>query len=164
MIATEGLSVQPAMAGGVVRSGRFWVNAVQPLVSTRQVPGARWYTVVIRGGSVCAEEAGAGFCQDALRAAAELVREVSAIALAHAPHARGLIGQFEVLPDPVLSMPGSVCLTVGLHAATVQVLHHMEASFKASVDALNDGCHVQIALHLSGDTNTAAGSRHLDRI
>ena len=83
MIATEGLSVQPAMAGGVVRSGRFWVNAVQPLVSTRQVPGARWYTVVIRGGSVCAEEAGAGFCQDALRAAAELVREVSAIALAH---------------------------------------------------------------------------------
>ena len=120
MIATEGLSVQPAMAGGVVRSGRFWVNAVQPLVS--------------------------------------------AIALAHAPHARGLIGQFEVLPDPVLSMPGSVCLTVGLHAATVQVLHHMEASFKASVDALNDGCHVQIALHLSEDTNTAAGSRHLDRI
>ena len=77
-----------------------------PILEDRDLPigvvpgalGQRWYDVVVTGMEAHAGPTPMALRHDAQLAAARIVQQVNAIALAHAPHARGTVGYMQVLP------------------------------------------------------------------
>ncbi|MEI2418555.1 Zn-dependent hydrolase [Orrella sp. JC864] len=98
--------------------------------------GQRWFDVEIVGQEAHAGPTPMELRRDALLAASELVQAVNAIALEHAPHARGTVGCLQVFPDSRNVIPGKATLTVDLRAADDATLTRMAQSLHERARAL----------------------------
>ncbi len=92
--------------------------------------GQRWYDVTIQGMEAHAGPTPMNLRQDALLVAADLIKEINAIAKAHAPDGRGTVGWIDVFPNSRNVIPGRVRLTVDLRAADDESLSAMDARLK----------------------------------
>ncbi|CAG9219583.1 Zn-dependent hydrolase [Burkholderia vietnamiensis] len=94
--------------------------------------GQRWYDVTVHGMEAHAGPTPMALRRDALLVAADLVRAVNGIALAHPPHGRGTVGWIDVHPNSRNVIPGRVTLTVDLRAADDATLAGMDAALRAA--------------------------------
>jgi len=96
--------------------------------------GLRWYDVTVTGMEAHAGPTPMPMRQDALYAAAELMREVVDIANAapFAPAGRGTVGEVHVHPNSRNVIPGQVKFTVDLRHPDMAQLNAMEARFRAA--------------------------------
>ncbi|MDR5784887.1 Zn-dependent hydrolase [Caballeronia sp. LZ065] len=92
--------------------------------------GQRWYDVTIEGMEAHAGPTPMELRRDALLVAADLIRAVNGIALAHKPHARGTVGWVDVHPNSRNVIPGRVKLTVDLRAPDDATLHAMDRTLR----------------------------------
>ncbi|MFM0322575.1 Zn-dependent hydrolase [Caballeronia glebae] len=96
--------------------------------------GQRWYDVTIEGMEAHAGPTPMELRRDALLVAADLIREVNRIALAHAPHGRGTVGWVDVHPNSRNVIPGRVKLTVDLRAADDATLLAMDRALREACE------------------------------
>lgn len=93
--------------------------------------GQRWFDVTVTGMEAHAGPTPMALRQDALLAAADIVKQVNRIALDHAPHARGTVGCLDTYPNSRNVIPGRVQLTVDLRAADDATLTAMATALRA---------------------------------
>jgi N-carbamoyl-L-amino-acid hydrolase len=108
------------------------------------VQGMRWYEVSVTGREAHSGSTPMGLRADALLAAARLVTEVHAIALAYGPEAVGTVGSLEVTPNSPNVIPGAVRLTVDLRHPDDAVLGAMEARLQAAVRSLSPDAGLEV--------------------
>jgi N-carbamoyl-L-amino-acid hydrolase len=152
----DGISVGEALAaigygeapkaGGMPPVGAYFEAHIEqgPVLETNDTTigvvqgalGQRWYDVVVEGMESHAGSTPMELRHDALLVAAELVREVNRIALAHAPHARGTVGVLDVHPNSRNVIPGRVKFSVDLRADTDAALSEMDAALRAACATL----------------------------
>lgn len=103
--------------------------------------GLRWYDVTVTGMEAHAGPTPMPMRQDALYAAAELMREVVDIANAapFAPAGRGTVGEVHVHPNSRNVIPGQVKFTVDLRHPDMAQLNAMEARFRAAAARVAGG-------------------------
>ncbi|MDN7909050.1 Zn-dependent hydrolase [Burkholderia cepacia] len=106
--------------------------------------GQRWYDVTVHGMEAHAGPTPMALRRDALLVAADLVRAVNAIALAHPPHGRGTVGWVDVHPNSRNVIPGRVTLTVDLRAADDATLAAMDAELHATCTDLGAAAGMRI--------------------
>ena len=94
--------------------------------------GQRWYDCVWTGQDAHAGPTPMEARHDALRAAAQLVLAVNAIAIAHAPAGRGTVGHLRVEPNSRNVVPGRVTMTVDLRHADDAALAAMDRDLFAA--------------------------------
>ena len=96
--------------------------------------GLRWYDVTVTGMEAHAGPTPMPLRQDALYAAAQLMRDVVDIANAapFAPAGRGTVGEVHVHPNSRNVIPGQVKFTVDLRHPDMGLLDGMEARFRAA--------------------------------
>ncbi len=92
--------------------------------------GQRWYDITIQGMEAHAGPTPMNLRRDALLVAADLIKEINAIAQAHAPDGRGTVGWLDVFPNSRNVIPGRVRLTVDLRAADDKALSAMDARLR----------------------------------
>ena len=99
--------------------------------------GLRWWDVTVTGMEAHAGPTPMPMRQDALYAAAQLMREVVDIANSaeFAPAGRGTVGEVHVHPNSRNVIPGQVKFTVDLRHPDMQLLDAMEARFRAAAAA-----------------------------
>lgn len=76
--------------------------------------GQRWYDVVVKGKDSHAGPTPMPGRQDALVASAEIISNVQAIALQHAPYGVGTVGEMHVLPNSRNTIPGEVRFSIDI--------------------------------------------------
>ncbi|HGO6121477.1 TPA: Zn-dependent hydrolase, partial [Burkholderia cepacia] len=106
--------------------------------------GQRWYDVTVHGMEAHAGPTPMALRRDALLVAADLVRAVNAIALAHPPHGRGTVGWVDVHPNSRNVIPGRVTLTVDQRAADDATLTAMDAQLRAACADLGAAADMRI--------------------
>jgi len=115
-----------------------------PILEDRDLPigvvpgalGQRWYDVVVTGMEAHAGPTPMALRHDAQLAAARIVQQVNAIALAHAPHARGTVGYMQVLPNSRNTIPGTVKFSVDFRALDDTVLQQMHEALSTYCESL----------------------------
>lgn len=100
------------------------------------VQAMRWYEIVLTGSEAHAGSTPMGMRRDALVVAAEIVRLVREVALAHGPLGLGTVGMLEARPGSRNVIPGEVFLTIDLRHPLEAVLDRMEAELLDRVRAL----------------------------
>lgn len=108
--------------------------------------GQRWYDVTIQGQEAHAGPTPMEMRHDALLVAAALIQRVNAIALEHAPHARGTVGWIDSFPNSRNVIPGRVRLTVDFRAADDHVLDAMNQALTDACGELENANGLQIAV------------------
>ncbi|MDH0495178.1 Zn-dependent hydrolase [Comamonas aquatica] len=108
--------------------------------------GLRWYDVTVTGMEAHAGPTPMELRQDALYAAASLMRTVVDIANADAfsPDGRGTVGEVHVHPNSRNVIPGQVRFTVDLRHPKMDQLNAMEAAFRSAAAALQAEGRVQV--------------------
>ena len=95
--------------------------------------GQRWYDIAARGQDAHAGSTPMPGRRDAMVAAAALVGVVRQIAIAHAPHGVGTVGQLNVAPNSRNTIPGEVKFTVDLR-------HPNDDELAQMCQALREAC------------------------
>ncbi len=95
--------------------------------------GQRWFDCEVTGFEAHAGPTPMELRRDALQAAAILMRRVVEIALSHAPHARGTVGQVQVHPNSRNVIPGGVIFSVDFRAPDDAMLDVMEQAFRTAM-------------------------------
>lgn len=101
--------------------------------------GIRWYDVSVTGMEAHAGPTPMAVRRDALFAATHIMQAVVRIALDHAPHGRGTVGDVQVFPSSRNVIPGRVAFTVDMRHADETVLAKMADSFSAICREVADG-------------------------
>ena len=96
--------------------------------------GQRWYDITIKGKDSHAGPTPMPGRQDALVASAEIIGKVQSIALAHAPHGVGTVGEMHVLPNSRNTIPGEVRFTVDIRNPD-------DGPLKSMGDQFRQACH-----------------------
>ena len=135
-----------AVTDGAPRFGAYFEAHIEqgPVLEASDRPigvvggalGQRWYDVVVTGLEAHAGPTPMALRRDALQAAATLMRQVDAIALAEAPHARGTVGYVDVFPNSRNTIPGRVTFTVDFRHTDEAGLARMDAALRAAAAAL----------------------------
>lgn len=102
--------------------------------------GQKWFDITLSGQDSHAGSTPMPGRRDALVAAAEVVCLVREIALSHAPHGVGTVGQLAVTPNSRNTIPGQVFLTVDLRNPDQGVLDAMSETLETR---LADICRLQ---------------------
>jgi len=84
--------------------------------------GQRWFDVTLKGQDSHAGSTPMPGRRDALVAAAALIQAAQIIALEHAPHGVGTVGEISVSPNSRNTIPGEVFLTVDIRNPDDEVL------------------------------------------
>jgi len=100
------------------------------------VQGMRWYEITVSGRDSHAGTTPMHVRRDALLAAARIVEQAHAIAIAHAPLAVATVGLMEVRPNSPNVIPGEVFFTVDLRHPEAPVLDAMEQMLTAVTDQI----------------------------
>lgn len=108
--------------------------------------GQRWFDCTVTGFEAHAGPTPMELRRDALQAAAVLIRRVVEIALVHAPHARGTVGQVQVHPNSRNVIPGGVTFSVDFRAPDDAMLGDMEQAFRTAMMAVSVDHTVEISL------------------
>ena len=108
--------------------------------------GQYWYNVSVTGFESHAGTTPMDRRRDALVAAARLVTEVQAIALAHPPHAVSTVGMLEARPGSRNTIPGQVSFSVDLRHPEQAILDAMDQRLNVAVAHIRDdsGCEVTL--------------------
>lgn len=108
--------------------------------------GIRWYDVNITGTDAHAGPTPMSVRRDALVAAADLIKEVQAIALDQGSHAVSTVGEMHVEPNSRNTIPGKVTLTVDLRNPDHRTLESMDEAFQTSCKRIAAEHNVEIEL------------------
>jgi beta-ureidopropionase / N-carbamoyl-L-amino-acid hydrolase len=110
--------------------------------------GQRWYDVTAIGQDSHAGPTPMALRRDAMRACAEVVRAVHAMALSEAPHGRGTVGHVRVAPNSRNTVPGRVDFTVDLRHPDVAGLQRLDAALHAACAQIEEatGCRLLVQL------------------
>ncbi|NBQ78375.1 MAG: Zn-dependent hydrolase [Betaproteobacteria bacterium] len=92
--------------------------------------GQRWFDVRIQGMDAHAGPTPMDLRQDALLAAAKMVQEVNAIAIAYHPYGRGTVGSLRVEPNSRNVIPGFVQCSVDFRHPNLEGLMAMESRLR----------------------------------
>lgn len=91
--------------------------------------GMRWYDINIEGTDAHAGPTPMAVRRDALVAAADIIKEVQAIALNQGSHAVSTVGEMHIAPNSRNTIPGKVTLTVDLRNPDKSILESMDETF-----------------------------------
>lgn len=137
-----------APVGGRPLSAMFELHIEQGPILEREdktigvvtgVQAIRWFELTITGAAAHAGSTPMPVRRDALLGAAEAVRAVRDLALAHAPAAVGTVGILECRPGSPNVIPGEVYLTVDLRHPEDATLERMEAELRSRLGAALQG-------------------------
>ncbi len=131
-----------------IEQGPVLEDADLPIGVVSGALGQRWYDVVATGQDSHAGPTPMPLRRDAMRACAEVVRAVHALALAEAPHGRGTVGHVRVQPNSRNTVPGRVDFTVDLRHPTEAGLLRMDAALQAACQQIerDTACRLEIKL------------------
>ncbi|HVT54990.1 MAG TPA: Zn-dependent hydrolase [Xanthobacteraceae bacterium] len=97
------------------------------------IQGIRWFEVTITGQDAHSGTTPMPRRRNALLGAMQIVEQVNAMALQHAPLAVGTVGFMQVRPNSPNVVPGEVFFTVDLRHPEAKTLDAMEAALKAAI-------------------------------
>lgn len=95
------------------------------------VLGIRWFDCTVVGMEAHAGPTPMHLRKDAMQGAAEIMQEIVACALRHAPHGRGTVGMVHVYPNSRNVIPGTVKFSIDLRNHTDQLVDQMADEVKA---------------------------------
>ena len=115
-----------------IEQGPVLEEAGVPIGVVSGAQGQRWYDIEVRGRDSHAGTTPMPARKDALTAAARMAVQLEEITLAHAPHAVGTIGQFDVSPNSRNTIPGEVRFSVDIRHPESDTLAVMDARIRES--------------------------------
>ncbi|TXH70172.1 MAG: Zn-dependent hydrolase [Thiothrix sp.] len=95
------------------------------------VLGIRWFDCTVVGMEAHAGPTPMHLRKDAMQGAAEIMQEIVACALRHAPHGRGTVGMVQVYPNSRNVIPGTVKFSIDLRNHTDALVDQMADEVKA---------------------------------
>lgn len=95
------------------------------------VLGIRWFDCTVVGMEAHAGPTPMHLRKDAMQGAAEIMQEIVACALRHAPHGRGTVGMVHVYPNSRNVIPGTVKFSIDLRNHTDELVDQMADEVKA---------------------------------
>lgn len=95
------------------------------------VLGIRWFDCTVVGMEAHAGPTPMHLRKDAMQGAAEIMQEIVACALRHAPHGRGTVGMVHVHPNSRNVIPGTVKFSIDLRNHTDELVDQMADEVKA---------------------------------
>ncbi len=116
------------------------------------VQGMRWYEVTVTGRESHAGSTPMRLRRDALLGASRMVAAVSDAALGQAPDGVGTVGLIESAPNSRNVIPGSVFFTVDLRHPSDDAVAAMEASMRASLDAIAAAAELTVSVERVWDS------------
>ncbi|MGV3482536.1 MAG: Zn-dependent hydrolase [Sphingobium sp.] len=129
-----------------IEQGPVLEDAGQTIGIVTGALGQRWFDCEVTGFEAHAGPTPMELRRDALQAAAVLIRRVVEIALVHAPHARGTVGQVQVHPNSRNVIPGGAIFSVDFRAPDDAMLDAMEQAFRKAMSAVASDHKVGVAL------------------
>jgi N-carbamoyl-L-amino-acid hydrolase len=110
------------------------------------VLGIRWFDCTVTGMEAHAGPTPMALRKDAMQVAAQLMQEVVAVALRHAPHGRGTVGMVQVHPNSRNVIPGRVKFSIDLRNSTDALVDQMADEVKTYAAELSQktGLPIQI--------------------
>lgn len=108
--------------------------------------GIRWYDIIITGTDSHAGPTPMSVRRDALVAAADIIKEVQAIALKLGSHAVSTVGEMHIEPNSRNTIPGKVTLTVDLRNPDPKKLALMDETFQTICKTIATQHNVEIEL------------------
>ena len=128
--------------GPVLEDAGITIGVVQGVL------GIRWFDCVVRGMEAHAGPTPMGLRRDALQVATQLMQEVVATALRHAPHGRGTVGMVHVHPNSRNVIPGEVRFSIDLRNHTDESVEQMAQEVRECARALSARTGLPIELTL----------------
>ncbi len=115
------------------------------------VLGIKWYDCTVTGMEAHAGPTPMALRKDALQVASQLMQDVVAVALRHAPHGRGTVGMVQVHPNSRNVIPGRVKFSIDLRNSSDVLVDAMDADIRACADRLNAETglpiHIEVVSH-----------------
>ena len=115
------------------------------------VLGIKWYDCTVTGMEAHAGPTPMALRKDALQVASQLMQDVVAVALRHAPHGRGTVGMVQVHPNSRNVIPGRVKFSIDLRNSSDALVDAMDADIRACADRLNAETglpiHIEVVSH-----------------
>jgi N-carbamoyl-L-amino-acid hydrolase len=112
------------------------------------VLGIRWFDCTVTGMEAHAGPTPMALRKDAMQVAANLIQEVVAVALRHAPHGRGTVGMVQVHPNSRNVIPGRVKFSIDLRNATDALVDQMADEVKTYAAKLSQKTGLPILIEL----------------
>ena len=106
--------------------------------------GQRWFDITVRGQDSHAGSTPMSGRRDALVGAAALIDNIQKIALNHAPHGVGTVGQMSVSPNSRNTIPGEVFLTVDIRNPDDHVLAIMADALSQCINEISKAYNLDI--------------------
>ena len=128
--------------GPVLEDNNITIGVVQGVL------GIRWFDCTVTGMDAHAGPTPMALRKDALQVATQLMQEVVASALRHAPHGRGTVGMVQVHPNSRNVIPGRVKFSMDMRNATDALVDQQVAEVNALAARLsaNTGMAIEIEL------------------
>ena len=128
--------------GPVLEDNNITIGVVQGVL------GIRWFDCTVTGMEAHAGPTPMALRKDALQVATQLMQEVVASALRHAPHGRGTVGMVQVHPNSRNVIPGRVKFSMDMRNATDALVDQQVAEVNALAARLsaNTGMAIEIEL------------------
>lgn len=95
------------------------------------VLGIRWFDCTVVGMEAHAGPTPMHLRKDAMQGAAEIMQDIVACALRHAPHGRGTVGMVQVYPNSRNVIPGTVKFSIDLRNHSDELVDQMADEVKA---------------------------------
>ena len=126
------------------------------------VLGIKWYDCTVTGMEAHAGPTPMALRKDALQVASQLMQDVVAVALRHAPHGRGTVGMVQVHPNSRNVIPGRVKFSIDLRNSSDALVDAMDADIRACADRLN--AETGLPIHIEVVSHYPAQPFHADCI
>ena len=129
-----------------IEQGPVLEEAGVPIGVVSGAQGQRWYDIEVRGRDSHAGTTPMPARKDALTAAARMAVQLEEVTLAHAPHAVGTIGQFDVSPNSRNTIPGEVRFSVDIRHPESETLAVMDARIRGSFAGIAQRASVDVTV------------------
>jgi len=128
--------------GPVLEDNNKTIGVVQGVL------GIRWFDCTVTGMEAHAGPTPMALRKDAMQVSAQLMQEVVAVALRHAPHGRGTVGMVQVHPNSRNVIPGRVKFSIDLRNSTDALVDQMATELKAYAEQLSKKTGLAIKIDL----------------
>jgi beta-ureidopropionase / N-carbamoyl-L-amino-acid hydrolase len=128
--------------GPVLEDNNKTIGVVQGVL------GIRWFDCTVTGMEAHAGPTPMALRKDAMQVSAQLMQEVVAVALRHAPHGRGTVGMVQVHPNSRNVIPGRVKFSIDLRNSTDALVDQMATELKAYAEQLSKKTGLAVKIEL----------------
>jgi len=128
--------------GPVLEDNNKTIGVVQGVL------GIRWFDCTVTGMEAHAGPTPMALRKDAMQVSAQLMQEVVAVALRHAPHGRGTVGMVQVHPNSRNVIPGRVKFSIDLRNSTDALVDQMATELKTYAEQLSKKTGLAIKIEL----------------